>query len=554
MGAGVNGVVARGADVATAGAHAAVQHRDWAAVLEWFAAVERDRLSADDFRALGEAAWWTCAGEDSSRAFVAAYRRYRDEGRPRHAAMMAMSLAAQHRMRGAGAIGSGWLSRARHLLRDEPECKEVGYLLHYETLAAMARGEFGYAVERAERIQQIGRRLDNPNLLALGLAAEGRALVERGDARTGLPLLDEAMLTAISDDLHPVWMGEVYRQLMDTCHQLFDLGRAAEWTQVVYQRFANLLGAVLGRGICSVQRAHLLRMQGRWKEAEDQAALVVGESAHLSSDVVGEAYYELGEIRRLRGDLGGAEDFFRRSRALGRDAQPGSALLRLDQGRPGAAARSIRSALVAKDRDRLARARLCGAQIEIALAVGDTETARKAGQELWSASQVYGTSGLGAETACMDGAISLASGNAEEALSLLHDARRLWQKIGAPYRVARTQLLIALAYRELDDQDAAALEFDAARDEFDRLGATLDARRLGVLRQGRPLPAGLTEREAEVLRHVAAGDSNRKIAGTLKLSEKTVARHLSNIFTKLGLSSRTAAAGFAFEHGLGSRP
>jgi DNA-binding NarL/FixJ family response regulator len=154
----------------------------------------------------------------------------------------------------------------------------------------------------------------------------------------------------------------------------------------------------------------------------------------------------------------------------------------------------------------------------------------------------------------MDGAISLASGNAEEALSLLHDARRLWQKIGAPYRVARTQLLIALAYRELDDQDAAALEFDAARDEFDRLGATLDARRLGVLRQGRPLPAGLTEREAEVLRHVAAGDSNRKIAGTLKLSEKTVARHLSNIFTKLGLSSRTAAAGFAFEHGLGSRP
>ncbi|WP_141955817.1 helix-turn-helix transcriptional regulator [Actinoallomurus bryophytorum] len=541
-------------DAAIEGAHAAFQHRDWAAVIERFAVVEHDRLSADDFRVLGEAAWWTGAGDDSSHALIEAYQRYRDEARPRRAAMMAMLLAAQHRIRGAGAVGSGWLSRARHLLRDEPECKEAGYLLHHETLAATARGEFDDAVERAERLQEIGRRLDSPNLLALGLAAEGRALVKRGDAETGLPLLDEAMLTAIFDDLHLIWMGEVYRQLMDTCHELFDLGRAAEWTRVVCRRFANSLDAVSGRGICGVRRAHLLRMQGRWQEAEDQAALVVGESAHLSSDVVGEAYYELGEIRRLRGDLGGAEDLFRRARALGRDAQPGLALLRLDQGRPGAAVMSIRSALVAKDGNRLARARLCGAQIEIAIAVGDTETMGKAGQELWSASEVYGTSGLRAEAACGYGAISLASGKAEEALGFLHDACRLWQKIGAPYRVARTRLLIALAYRELDDQDAAALEFDAARDGFDRLGAALDARRLLALRRGTRLPAGLTEREAEVLRYVAAGDSNRRIATVLRLSEKTVARHLSNIFTKLGLSSRTAAAGYAFENGLASRP
>jgi len=143
-----------------------------------------------------------------------------------------------------------------------------------------------------------------------------------------------------------------------------------------------------------------------------------------------------------------------------------------------------------------------------------------------------------------------AGGRAEAALPTLRAACRRWQELDAPYDAARVRLLLAGAYRALGDGDAALRELDEAEATFGRLGAAPDARRAAALRGRRALPAGLTGREAEVLALVAAGRTNREIADALVLSHKTVARHLSNIFAKLEVTSRTQAAAFAFEHGL----
>jgi DNA-binding NarL/FixJ family response regulator len=305
-------------------------------------------------------------------------------------------------------------------------------------------------------------------------------------------------------------------------------------------------------GVCRVHRAQVLQAHGAWDQAEREAARVCDELADFDLATVGEGYYQLGEVRRLRGELAAAEDAFRQAHRFGRDPQPGLALLRLAQARTEAAAASIQTALVATQ-DRLARARLCAAQVEIALAARDLDAARTASAELEETAGMYRTSGLLAAAQHARAAVLLADGQAAETIQTARAAGLLWQQLSVPHEVARIRVLLAQAHVALADHDAAALELDAAEAVFTRLGATLDARRVADLRRPASLPGGLTEREAEVLAFVAAGRTNREIAGTLVISEKTVARHLSNIFTKLGLASRTAAAAYAFEHGLAAR-
>jgi DNA-binding NarL/FixJ family response regulator len=261
----------------------------------------------------------------------------------------------------------------------------------------------------------------------------------------------------------------------------------------------------------------------------------------------------VGEVRRLRGDLAGAEEAFRQAHALGRDPQPGLAMLRLAHGQVTAALASIRATLAAERSDRLARARLCAAQVEIALEAGDIEAARLASEELTETANIYHSSGLEAAAPQAQGAVLLADGRPADALQALRLACLRWQQLNAPYEAARVRLLLARAYDALGNRDAATLELDAAEAVFTRLGAAPDAKRTASLRSRTRLPDGLTEREAEVLALVAAGKTNREIADALVISEKTVARHLSNIFTKLDLPSRTAAAAYAFEHGLARR-
>jgi DNA-binding NarL/FixJ family response regulator len=529
----------------------AYRRHDWAGARVRFAAARAaGELAAGDLDALADAAWWLGDVAEASAVLEEAYRRHLDGGAPRPAAMAAIGIAVNAFLGGDGVVGSGWLGRAQRLLRDEPEHVEHGYLRYLELEGDLAGGDPAAVVAAARRVRDIGRRHADPNLVAAGDLFEGRALVKQGDMAEGMALLDEAMLAVLSGELDPEWAGNIYCHLMAAFHELADVRRAAEWTEATSRWLAGLPAAVLFTGICRVHRSQVMTRKGAWAQAEREAALVCQDLADLHVAGAAEGHYQLGELRRLRGDLAGAEAAYRRAHGLGRDPQPGLALLRLAQGRTATAAASIRAALTAAVHDRLARAQLCAAQVEIALAAGDAETAGRACDELTTTASTYGSSGLEAAALQARGALLLAGGRVEAALPTLRAACRRWRELDAPYDAARVRLLLAEAYRALGDADAATRELDAAEAAFERLGATLDAAGIAALR-GRPaLPGGLTGREAEVLALVAAGRSNREIAEALVLSPKTVARHLSNIFAKLGVTSRTQAAAYAYEHGL----
>lgn len=533
-------------------AREAHRRRDWPGAYEAFTTARAAIvLSADDLQALSDAAWWLGRIDECVEVGDAAYRALLDAERPRAAAMMALELAVSLFLRGDDAPGSGWLARAQRLLAPLPEVAEHGYLRYIVDVEGALDGDDPDAVADAARaVQAIGRRHADPSLLAAGVVGEGRALVKLGAARRGLRLLDEAMVAVVSEDLAPAWAGNVYCHLMAACHELADVRRAREWTEATSRWLARLPAAVLFTGICRVHRSQMYQTAGEWERAADEATRVCEDLAGIGVASVAEAYYQLGEVRRLRGELPAAAEAYTRARQLGRDPQPGMALLCLADDRVDAAHASIRAALHAVAADRLARARLCAAQVEIGLAAGDLDAARRACTELEDAAADYGTSGLEAAALHARGAVVLAEDRAQEALPALRAACRRWNAVDAPYEVARACTLLGRAYEVLGDHDAADAELSAARETFERLGATVDARMVAQLLGARALPAGLTAREVEVLVLVAEGRTNREVAAELVLSEKTVARHLSNIFTKLGVSTRTEASAFAFEHRL----
>jgi DNA-binding CsgD family transcriptional regulator len=527
---------------------------DWPAAFDGFrAAQERTDLSADDCFALADSAWWVGEIEAALDAWQVAYHLYLRAGTRRRAAMAAMFVGVHSMQRGDSAAGSAWMRRTRRLLGEEPEAAEHGYPLYLDIFVAMGAGDIPGAIEVARRMQDLGHRFNDPNLSAVGLVGEGRALIKQGLVRDGMGLLDESMLAALSENLHPVWAGAIYCHLMDACRELDELRRAGEWTEAAIRWCDRIPDASLYRGICRVHRAQVLQARGDWDLAEREAARACTDLLRLNPGIVAEGHYEIGEIRRLRGDLGGAEESFRRAHELGRDPQPGLALVRLAQGNIHVAATSISIALATGGEDRLARARLWAAQVEIALAAGDVAVAQKASDDLADTARIYESSGLEAAARQARGAVLLAAGRPLEAGGVLRSACRLWQELAALHSAATTRVLLAQAYRALGDEDAAQLELDAACAVFGRLGANLDVRRVGELQGRGSLPGGLSEREAEVLRLVAAGKSNRDIAELLFISERTVHRHLSNIFTKVGVTSRTAAAAYAFEHDLVGR-
>ncbi len=523
--------------------------RDWARAYALFTAAQEDGpLSAEDLDALSDVAWWLGRIDDSVAAGEAAFRGHLDADRPRKAAMTALTTAVSLFLRGDDAHASGWMSRVQRLLQDLPEGPEHGYLRYVVEVEGGLDGDDLDAVAAAARdVSDIGRRHDDRTLVAVGVLGEGRALVRLGVADRGLALLDEAMVAVLHDDLDPSWAGNVYCHLMSACHELSDIGRAREWTEATSEWLSHLSAAVLFTGICRVHRSQVLQVTGDWDAAEREATRVCADLADIGVATVAEAHHQLGELRRLRGDLDGAEEAYGRARELGRDPQPGHARLQLARGHHGAAATAIRAALAAAGPDRLARARLCTAQVEIALVVGDLDTARRACAELEDTAATYRTSGLEASALHWRGAVELAEGRPDHALAALRAACRRWHDVQAPYDTARACLLLARAYRDLGDHDTATAEEATARDILTGLGAAEAGVRHGATP---PLPAGMTAREVEVLALVARGQTNRAVAEALVLSEKTIARHLSNIFVKLDVSTRTEAAAFAFEHGL----
>jgi len=354
-----------------------------------------------------------------------------------------------------------------------------------------------------------------------------------------------------SDDLSPLVTGIVYCASIEAFAEIFELRRAQDWTQALADWTASQPDLVPFRGRCQVYRSALLRFHGEWPEALDEARRAEEWLLRPPPEpAVGEAYYEQAELHRLRGELAAAGAAYREASQWGRRPEPGLALLSLTRGR-GAAALAMIERAVEEAPDDIARARLLPALAEIALAIGDLPRARAAVDRLVEADTVRPAPMLAATIARIDGEIRLADGDPREALRLFRHAESIWRELVAPYDAARVRADIGEALRQLGDADSSALEFDAALRTFRELGADPDVQRVERL-AGRPVarPGGLSDREAEVLRLVAGGNTNRAIASALGISERTVDRHVSNIFTKLGVSSRAAATAFAYEHEL----
>ncbi len=459
---------------------------------------------------------------------------------------LGMTLAIQ------GEVGraSGWFGRAQRLVeRDGGDCVEQGYLMIPVAFQREAQRDYEAAYEATTAAVEIANRFRNPDLSALALHLQGLFRIKQGAIEEGLQLLDEAMVGVTAEKVSPIIAGVVYCGVIAGCEEAFELRRAREWTNALARWCEEQPQMVAFNGRCLAHRAGILQLQGQWQDALEEArsARELCEQA-MNRAATGQALYQQGELHRLRGDLEAAEAAYRDASSYGREPQPGLALLRLARGESEAAAATIRR-VVGETVEPLQRAVLLPAYVEIMLAVDDLEEARRASQELGEIAAGGKRPMLEAIAARVQGSVELAGGDADAAVSALRQAARIWQELDAPHEVARTRVLLGLACRAFGDEDAAALEIAAAREVFEQLEAAPDLAQIEAL-SSNGATHGLSARELEVLRLVAAGKTNREIAAELVVSEHTVARHLQNIFSKLGVSSRTAATAFAFQHEL----
>jgi DNA-binding NarL/FixJ family response regulator len=423
----------------------------------------------------------------------------------------------------------------------------------HEALQTAFGGDPAASREMFAEVSAIGERFGDRDLAVLGRLGEGRSLIRLGDPTRGMALLDEVMVAATADEVSPHVVGDIYCSVIDACQETYDLRRAQEWTAALVRWTASQPDVSPYRGSCLVRRAELLQLHGEWPDALEQAVracdCLAGPPVHRA---IGAAWYRLAELHRLRGEAAQAEELYRKGSRWGRDPHPGLALLRLAQGRVDAAAVAIRR-VIAEAAEPRRRAADLAAGVEILLAAGDTAAARGAADELSRLADSLEAPYLRAMRAQARGAVLLGERQAQAALAALRDAAAGWRDLEAPYETAQVRALIGLAHRALGDEDTAAVELDAARHAFAALGAAPDMRRVDQLMGQAESPEAshqLTTREVEVLRLVATGRTNRAIAERLGISEKTVARHVSNIFTKLDLSSRAAATAYAFQHDL----
>ncbi len=529
----------------------AARREAWADAYEELASADPSDLTPQDLEALSDAAWWLSKMDEAIAARQQAYTAFAASGDELRAASNAGRLSAQHFLREEPAVGAGWLMRAQRHLEGQSECIEQGFLAVLEATVARFTGDLDGAMVLAKRATAIALRFDDRDVWAMGIHTEGLLLIAEGDIADGLARLDEAMTSVVAGELSSFFTGIVYCNVVAACLELADLRRAHEWSEASRAWCETLPPESPYPGMCRINRAEVSSLRGAWSEAEAESSRASRELMSFDPMAAAQAFYGTGEIRRRMGNLAGAEESFARAHEIGFEPQPGLALLRLAQGKTEAARTGLRVALAGEMGSRMRRARLLGAQVDVALAEGDVETARTASNELDAIAAGYATPALDASAATARGAISLAEGDLPAALESLRHAVALWQEIRLPYEAAVARTRYAIALRNAADEDDADLELRAAIAAFERLGAVPDARAAKELLAGSAgLPRGLTAREAEVLRLVAAGRSNREIAAALVISEHTVARHLQNMFAKLGVSSRSGATAFAFEHGL----
>ncbi|WP_251036326.1 helix-turn-helix transcriptional regulator [Arthrobacter sp. ISL-28] len=556
----------------------AYAERRWPDAVGQYTDADRDaELPAGDLEQLATSVILTGRGSEGVDILARAHLKHLADGDYPAAVRCAVWTGINLILLSEPARSAGWLARAHRIVDDLPEpCRFEGMLFLPAGLGALYQGDGAAAAEAFARAADLGRERGDADTVALGMLGLGQAKVMLGQLDDGLALLDEAMVAVTVGEITPVPSGIIYCAVVETCHLAFDVHRAHEWTRALDRWCDAQQNLVAFSGQCQRHRAELYRLHGAWTEAIDAAKMAQDLAFRGDRMATYGGFYEQGEIHRLRGDFDAAEAAYLHAQQTGFPPQPGLALLRLAQGKPDQAQSMLRQAMDGAGGDY--RRRVLPSQVEIELAAGDAPAARAAMEELASLCATFDMPMLHALAEQSEAAVLFHEGDPQAALVLVRRAWSRWLGLDAPFEAARCRALLASLCAALGDEESARLEREAARAVFSELGAAPalseleqpDLEQPGLEQQTpvapdartAPLPASgndaghaagagpLTARETEVLQLVSAGLGNRDIAAELFISEKTVARHLSNIFTKLGLSSRTAATAYAYRHGL----
>ena len=524
----------------------------WREAFEHLGAADRATgLGPDDLELLGRAAYLLGRDDEYVDALERAHESWVAADEAPRAARCAFWIGHSLLFRGRGPRAQGWFSVGRRLLGEGHDCAEVGYLLIPDWLHHMGSDDWESGLAATTRAAEIGERFADADLLWLARDDQARALLNLGRSAEARRLLDEALVIVESGALSAVVRGIVYCNTIAFCRDVFELQHAREWTESLAAWCDGLPQMVAHNGLCRVHRAEVMQYAGNWAGAlgEAREARERFPDGMLNQIATGQALYRQGEIHRLQGGAEEAERLFREANDHGYDPQPGLALVRLAQGRTDVAASMLRRAVAEHPRE-LERAALLPAYVTVMLAIDDADTAAAASRQLQEIADRQSSDLLAALATEAEAAVLLTVGDHPAALTAARRAAQTWQSLSAPYDLARARVLVGRALHHLGDEESSSMELAAARTAFETLGAATDVAGLDAPTAGTADTSGLSPRELEVLRHLAHGASNREIAAALVISEHTVARHVQNIFAKLGVGSRTAAGAYAFEHRL----
>lgn len=528
--------------------------RQWRDACTLFEAMDGEEpLRSDDLERLAAAQYLIGRELESLDTWSRAFRIRREQDQLAWAARCGFWVGFVLLNRGDVPGGNGWISRVQRVLAGlDAGVVEAGYLRYLVALRAIFDGDAEGARGGFEEAAQLGVRFGDRDLETLARLGQGRALIRLGRPTEGVACLDEAIVAITWSEVSPIVVGDSYCTAIEGCQELFDLHRAQRWTEELTRWCESHPELVAFRGQCQLHRAEVLQQRGSWSDAQSEVDRALEHRGRPAGQIAtGAVYYQQGELHRLRGGVKQAEVAYEEAHRRGRQPQPGLALLRLAEGQVAQADAAIRRTLAETD-DPTMRSRLLPAAVEVLVAAGDLDAALAACSELERAAADYRSLMLDAATTYSRGVVQLAAGEPGDALPSLRQAMEKWRALDVPYEAARVQVLIGQASHALGDEEGARSEWEAARETFTGLGAQPDVARVdGLIEEKADRQThGLSERQLEVLQHIAAGRRNREIADILVISRRTVERHVSDIFTKLDLSSRSAATAYAYEHNL----
>lgn len=525
------------------------EYPDWRSIHADLTARAPETLTGTDLDTLAECCFWLDEPDEAIEVRGRAYRRHAEAGDHEGAALAAWQQYYDHALVGETALANGWLERARRSADAAGTELANGYLAIAEADRLMIAGSLDDALTHAARAVEIGTEIGDADLSAMALQTLGQVHLQAGRADDGVAAMEAAMVAVVNGELRPLFTGWVFCNALSTCHDLADLDRAVQWSDAANRWCAGLHDGRLYPGLCRLHVVELQGLRGAWATAMAEAELARDELTSHDSRFAGEAYYLIGELHRLRGDIDLAEEHYTRAHELGRLPHPGLARVRLTQGRIDAAVRALELALTPPPTPPGRRAEVLAALVNALVTAGDVDAARDRADQLAEVCAEVDSAFLNGMAAAARAEVANAAGDDEDAFRHASGAVETFRDIGLPYEQARAQVLRADAAGRLGDGDSRALDLEAARTIFDRLGAAADVRTIDAMTGG-TTPSLLTDREIEVLRQVAAGRTNREIAAALHLSEHTVARHVANIYNKLAVNSRAAATAYAYEHAL----